>query len=287
MNFLFTYFALAEIFALASMSTNLLVGVTGIFSVSQGAIFGIGAYTVGILTVGEYTSFFPALVLAMVLCSMTNVAMALPSLRISGDYFVVTSFGIQIVVTAIFTNLSGVTGGASGLAGVPAPTLFGHDLDEPRSFILLSTAALLAGAFVFWLVLRSPFGRLISAIREDELAVTAAGKNILAAKVGVGALSGLFVGVAGGLYAAFLSFIDPSSFDIDASILLLTMIVVGGAGTLAGSLVGPALLTALPQALSMLPISSTAAGPLRQIIYGALLIAFMLFRPQGLLGRKL
>jgi branched-chain amino acid transport system permease protein len=287
MNFLYSYLIIAEIYALASMSTNLLVGVTGIFSVSQGAIFGIGAYTVAILTLNGTTSFPVAMAVALVLCSLTNVAMALPALRIAGDYFVVTSFGIQIVATAVFMNLAGLTGGASGLAGVPPPTLFGQDLDEPQRFILLSTAVLVVGALCFWLVLRSPFGRLINAIREDELAVAAAGKNVLAAKVGVGALSGMFVGVAGGLYAVFLSFIDPTSFDIDASILLLTMIVVGGARTLAGSLIGPALLTALPQVLSVLPIPSSAAGPLRQIVYGALLIAFMLFRPQGIAGRRL
>ena len=287
MAFLNSYLVFAEIYALASLSTNLLVGVTGIFSVSQGAIFGIGAYTVAILTSGDTTGFGVALAVALVLCSLTNVAFALPALRIAGDYFVVTSFGIQIAATAVFMNLTDLTGGASGLAGIPPPSLFGYDLDEPRRFLLLSTAALLVGAVCFALIMRAPFGRLINAVREDELAVAAAGKNVLAAKVGVSALSGLFVGMAGGLYATFLSFIDPGSFDIDASILLLTMIVVGGARTLAGSLIGPALLTALPQALSVLPIPSSSAGSLRQIIYGAMLVAFMLFRPQGIAGRRL
>ncbi len=287
MTFFTSYLIFAEIFALASMSTNLLVGVAGIFSVSQGAIFGIGAYTVAILTTGDWTGFGVAMLLALGLCLLTNVIFALPALRISGDYFVVTSFGIQIVATAVFMNLPDLTGGASGLAGVPPPHLFGYDLDEPGRFVPLSTAILLVAAVCFLLVMRSPFGRLISAVREDELAVAAAGKNVLAAKVGVSALSGLFVGAAGGLYAVFLSFIDPGSFDIDASILLLTMIVVGGARTLAGTLIGPALLTALPQALSVLPIPSSAAGPLRQMIYGGLLIAFMLFRPQGIAGRRL
>ncbi len=287
MSFLYSYLVIAEIYALASMSTNFLVGVTGIFSVSQGAIFGIGAYAVAILTLNDITSFPVAMLVSMALCSVTNVAMALPALRIAGDYFVVTSFGIQIVATAVFMNLSDLTGGASGLAGVPPAHLLGRDWDDPQHFIVLSTAALAVAALCFWLVLRSPFGRLISAIREDELAVAAAGKNVLAAKVGVGALSGIFAGVAGGLYAVFLSFIDPTSFDIDASILLLTMIVVGGARTLAGSLIGPALLTALPQVLSVLPVPSSAAGPLRQIVYGGLLIAFMLFRPQGIAGQRL
>ena len=113
----------------------------------------------------------------------------------------------------------------------------------------------------YWLVMRGPFGRLINAIREDELAVSAAGKNVLLAKVGVAALSGVYVGVAGGLYATFISFIDPSSCDIAASFLLLTMFVVGGARTLAGCLIGPALLMALPQILAVMPNSLRRGRP--------------------------
>jgi branched-chain amino acid transport system permease protein len=287
MNFLTSYLAVAEIYALAAMSTNLLVGVTGIFSVSQGAIFGIGAYFVGGLGLNAGLPFWAALPLGMLACALISIVVTLPALRISGDYFVVTSFGIQIIATSLFMNLTGVTGGASGLAGVPPPDVFGRDLDSPGGFVLLSSVILLTVVLCLWLVMRSAFGRLINAIREDELAIAAAGKNVLTAKMGVAALAGLLAGLAGGLYAAFLSFIDPSSFDIDASILMLTMVVVGGARTLTGCLLGPALLTALPQALSLLPISSSAAGPLRQIVYGALLIAFMLFRPQGIVGRRL
>ena len=287
MNYLLSYLIIAEIYALAAMSTNLLIGVTGIFSIAQGAIFGIGAYIVALSTLSDTLPFPLAMLLAMLLCSLVNVAMALPSLRISGDYFVVTSLGMQFVLTAAFTNLPGITGGASGLAGVPPPVLFGVELDDSQSFIPLATLALFAGMACYWVVMRSPFGLLINAIREDELAVSAAGKNVLMTKVGVAALSGVYVGVAGGLYSTFLSFIDPSSCDISASFLLLTMFVVGGARTLAGCLIGPALLMALPQALAVMPIPSSAAGPFRQMIYGALLITFMLFRPQGIAGQKL
>ena len=135
--------------------------------------------------------------------------------------------------------------------------------------------------------MRAPFGRLLRAIREDEFAVAAAGKGVLRAKVSAAALAGAFAGSAGGFYATFLSFVDPSSFDLDASILLLTMVVVGGARTLAGSILGPFLLLALPQALAFIDIPTSIAASARQLIYGLLLIAFMLFRPQGLAGEKL
>ena len=153
--------------------------------------------------------------------------------------------------------------------------------------MLLCTVASALGCLCFWLIMRAPFGRLLRAIREDEIAVAAAGKNVLRAKVSAAALAGAFAGTAGGLYATFLSFIDPSSFDLDASILLLTMVVVGGARTLAGSIIGPFLLLALPQVLTLVDIPTTIAAAARQLIYGVLLIAFMLFRPQGLAGERL
>jgi branched-chain amino acid transport system permease protein len=287
MGFFLSYTILAEIFAIAALSTNLLVGIIGIFSVSQAAIFGTGAYVVALLTLGGITTFPLALMSAIVVCSLLNVMLALPSLRIAGDYFVVTSFGCQLVATAVFINWAEVTGGATGLPGIPTAELFGFAAEGRGAFLAVSTAALLIACLGFWLLMRSPFGRIIHAIREDEQAVVAAGKDVFRAKVSVSALSGAFAGVGGGVYAAFLSYIDPSQFDIHVSILFLTMLVVGGARTLAGSIIGPFLILALPQALALIDIPSTVLGPLRQLGYGLLLIGFMLFRPQGIAGRRL
>jgi branched-chain amino acid transport system permease protein len=288
MDFLFSYLALAAIYVMLGLSTNLLVGIVGIFSVSQAAVFGVGAYVVAhFLMAAEPLSFLPALAIAMVCCVSLNILVTLPSLRVSGDYFVVTSFGIQLLATAVFTNWTAGTGGANGLPGIPPPDVFGYELSSTFQLMALCLCGLLLACGCFWLIMRAPFGRLLRAIREDELAVAAAGKNVLRAKVSAAALAGAFAGMAGGMYATFLSFIDPSSFDLDSSILLLTMVVVGGARTLAGSIVGPFLLLAMPQALSMLDIPTTIAAAARQLIYGVLLIAFMLFRPQGLLGERL
>ncbi len=287
MDFFYSYIALAEIYVLLGLSTNLLVGIVGIFSVSQAAIFGVGAYVVAYLLMNTAVPFLPALLAAAALCVALNILVTLPSLRVSGDYFVVTSFGIQLLATAIFTNWTAGTGGAAGLPGVPAPLIFGQELIEPGAFLGLATAGMALGCLGFWLIMRAPFGRLLRAIREDELAVAALGKSVLRAKVSAAALAGAFAGTAGGLYATFLSFIDPSSFDLDASILLLAMVVVGGARTLAGSIIGPFVLLALPQALALIDLPTSVAAAARQLIYGVLLIVFMLFRPQGLLGEKL
>ena len=287
MDFLTTYIVLAEIYVLLGLSTNLLVGIVGIFSVSQAAVFGVGAYLTAFLLMHTALPFPVAVLLAAALCVVLNILITLPSLRVSGDYFVVTSFGIQLLATAVFTNWTGGTGGANGLPGVPAPTLFGHEFLEPTEFIVLTTVGMALGCLCFWLIMRAPFGALLRAIREDELAVAALGKSVLGAKVSAAALAGAFAGSAGGLYATFLSFVDPSSFDLDASIFLLTMVVVGGTRTLAGSVLGPFVLLALPQILALIDIPTSIAAAARQLIYGLLLIVFMLFRPQGLLGEKL
>ncbi len=288
MDFWFSYVTLAAIYVLLGLSTNLLVGIVGIFSVSQAAVFGVGAYLVAhFLMAADPLGFLPALAIAAACCIALNVVVTLPSLRVSGDYFVVTSFGIQLLATAVFTNWTAGTGGANGLPGIPSPDLFGVTLEQAWQIMLLALAGLAFGCSCFLLIMRSPFGRLLRAIREDELGVAAAGKNVLKSKVSAAALAGAFAGIAGGLYATFLSFVDPSSFDLDASILLLTMVVVGGARTLIGSIVGPFLLLALPQLLTMINIPTTFAAAMRQLIYGVLLILFMLFRPQGLAGERL
>lgn len=287
MDFLNTYIVLAEVYVLLALSTNLLVGIVGIFSVSQAAVFGVGAYIVAFLLMNDILSFVPALLVAAAGCVALNILVTLPSLRVAGDYFVVTSFGIQLLATAVFTNWTEGTGGANGLPGIPPPEILGFSIASTGEFLLLASAMLAAGCLCFWLIMRAPFGRLLRAIREDEMAVAAAGKNVLRAKVGAAALAGAFAGIAGGVYGTFLSFIDPSSFDLDASILMLTMVVVGGARTLTGSIIGPFLLLALPQILTLVDIPTTIAAAMRQLIYGVLLIAFMLFRPQGLAGERL
>jgi len=287
MDFWFSYIVLAEIYVLLGLSTNLLVGIIGIFSVSQAAVFGVGAYIVAACVMSGTIGFVPAMVVAFIACVLLNILLTLPSLRVSGDYFVVTSFGIQLLATAVFINWTAGTGGANGLPGISPPEILSHTIGETYEFLILTSVVVWLGCLAFGLVLRAPFGRLLKAIREDELAVAAAGKNVLRAKVSAAALAGGFAGTAGGLYATFMSFIDPVSFDLDASILLLTMVVVGGARTLAGSIIGPFVLLALPQILALIDIPTSIAASMRQLIYGLLLIAFMLFRPQGLAGEKL
>src|ERR1700750_1829949 len=129
MDFCLTYIALASIYVLLGVSTNLLVGIAGIFSVSQAAVFGVGAYIVSYLLMNEIVSFLPAMLIACLFFIVLNILVTLPALRVSGDYFVVTSFGIQLLATAVFTNWTAGTGGANGLPGIPPPDVFGLPIE--------------------------------------------------------------------------------------------------------------------------------------------------------------
>lgn len=286
MNYFLSFLILAEVFSIAALSTNLLIGVIGIFSVAQAAIMGVGAYTAALLMMVGVP--FPLALLAAILtCAAINVLCSLPSLRLAGDYFIITSFGTQLVATAVFINWQGLTGGATGLMGIPIAEIAGYSFASSQQFALLVTVLLIVVSTSFWLLMRSPYGKLLHAIRLNEIAAVAAGRKVLRAKVGVAAVSGAYAGIAGALYATYISFIDPVSFDIHVSVLLVTMLVVGGARTLAGSIIGPFLLLAIPQLLALVDIPSTIVGPVRQLFYGVILIAFMLWRPQGIAGRKL
>src|SRR6202035_3796070 len=154
MDFWFSYITLASIYVLLGLSTNLLVGIVGIFSVSQAAVFGVGAYIVAhFLMAADPMSFLPALGIAAVCCILLNVLVTLPSLRVSGDYFVVTSFGIQLLATAVFTNWTAGTGGANGLPGIPPADLFGKTLDDSSQLVALCVAAMGLGCVAFWLIM--------------------------------------------------------------------------------------------------------------------------------------
>lgn len=286
MNFLLSYIILAQIYAILAISTNLMVGIIGIFSVAQAAIMGIGAYIYALCAMNGL-DFATSAVIAISVCAIFNILTSLPALRLAGDYFVVTSFGIQIIASAVFINWAGVTGGATGIPNIPAPTLFGLAADTNNEFIVISSLALVLAATIFWLMMRSVYGRMLNAIRLDEIAAAAAGRDVLGAKLGVAAVSGGLAAMGGVLFASYFSYIDPSSFEIHVSVLFLTMLVVGGARTLTGSILGPLVILAIPQLLALIELPSTIVGPMRQLAYGVILVAFMLLRPQGIAGQKL
>jgi branched-chain amino acid transport system permease protein len=277
---------LIAIYAILSVSLSLLVGHTGIFSMAHAALFGVGAYTYAVLTVQFGWGPGPALLVAVLLAALAGAVMAVPSLRVSGDYFLVASFALQVVAGSVFENWTSVTGGTGGIPGILRPTMGPLDFGDGGAFLgLCVVVALLVTAVSLWLV-RSPYGRMLHVVRDDEVVAATLGKPVRFAKVSVTVLSGAFAGLAGVLYAQYLLYLSPGTFEVATSVSIITMVVLGGMTSVLGSVIGAAVIVLIPQGLRELDIASSAAGPLEQVLFGLLLIVLMFVRPQGLLGGR-
>jgi branched-chain amino acid transport system permease protein len=273
------------IYAILAVSLNRLIGYSGIFSLAHAAIYGIGAYASALVALKLGLGFWGGLVVAAGVGAFASALVAIPSLRVAGDYYVVASFGLQVVVLAVFMNWTDLTNGHAGLPGIPRPNVFGWVIDEPFEYVFLSVAFAALTYAVCWRLTNSAFGRVLQAIRDDEIAAQAMGKNVVQVKIVVASISSALGAMAGSLYAHYITYINPSSFALHESIFIASLVILGGSERLAGPIVGAFVLLAIPEALKFLAIPDTVAAPLRQVIYGALLVAFMLLRPEGLLGR--
>ena len=197
----------------------------------------------------------------------------------------VATLGLAIIVENILKNWTSLTRGPLGLPGIPKPTIFGITLTGITYLALVIVVGVVTYYLLRYLI-KTPFGRILQAIREDELVAKSLGKNVTKYKTQALLISAFFAGLAGSLYAHYITFIDPTSFSILESVLIISMIVVGGIATLKGAIIGAIILILLPEALRFLPLPSSMIGALRQIIYAVLLVVLLIKRPQGLLGKK-
>lgn len=285
MDYLLHISILICIFATLTISLDLLAGHAGFLSISQAAFYGLGAYTSALLTVQVGVPFCLGVLAGMIVAVLISFVVSLPSLRLHDDYFVIATFGFQMILFSIFNNWMNLTRGPLGIPGIPQPVIFGWNVTSHLDFLLLAAAFACFAHFVVYRLTSSPFGRVLHAIREDEAFATAYGKNTLYFKVTAFAVSAALAASAGSVYAHYITYIDPTSFTVMESILIISMVIIGGAGSLWGSLVGAVILVTLPEALRFVGLPSAAAANLRQIIYGTLLVSMMLFRPRGLMGK--
>lgn len=287
MTWLTSILILISIFGILSVSLGLITGHLGIFSMAHAALFGVGAYTYAYLTVQHGVDWIAASTIAMALAAAAGGIMAVPSLRVSGDYFLVASFALQIVATSIFESWTSVTGGTAGIPGILRPMIGPLDLfDDSRFVVLVLFAALLVTALT-WFIVRSPYGRMMHVIRDDETVAATMGKPIALTKVSMTMLSGAMAGLAGVLYGQYLMYISPASFEVHTSVTIVTMIVIGGMTSVPGTLVGAAIILLIPEGLRYLQLSPDVAGPLQQVLFGVLLVVLMFLRPQGLFGERI
>jgi branched-chain amino acid transport system permease protein len=274
------------IYAIAGASFNLLVGYAGLFSLAHAGLFGVGAYASALLTLRLDWPPLLAALAGMAIAAATSAVVALPSLRVSGDYLIVTSFGIQVLLYSLFLNWTSLTRGPMGLPGIPAASALGLEVRGHAGSLALALGALLLTVAVLRCVVVSPFGRVLRAIREDEVATSALGKDVYRFKVLAFVVAGMLAAVGGSLYAHYVSFIDPYSFTLDESVFMLSIVIVGGTATLRGPLVGAVILVGVPEMLRFLGLPQSAAAAIRQMFFGALLVLFMRLRPLGIVGEK-
>jgi branched-chain amino acid transport system permease protein len=283
------YFACLVAINIASAAgLNLLTGYTGLVSLGQAAFMGVGAYTVAVLQ-GRYgLHFAPNLLAAGVTAMACGIVVGLPSLRVKGLYLAIATIAAGVLAHFIFSHWASVTGGSAGLTVKPARVL-GVDLDNSFRFYWLVvpvTALLLVGAANLF---RTRIGRAFIAIRDRDISAEVLGIPLLRYKLLSFAISSFYAGIAGGLFAYFFRAVTPESFPLLMSIFFLAAVIVGGMGTVLGSVLGAVFMTLVPELLklivSALPLGGNATlvlSPVRTIVFGALIIVFLIFEPLGL-----
>lgn len=272
------------IYGILALSLNLLVGYSGLLSLSHAAFYAIGAYTTTLFMMNAEFNFFTALIYGIIVTAISAIFIAYPSLRLKGDYFILTSLGFQLIIFNILYNWVGLTKGPYGIPGIPKPKLFGIEFYSNYLYLLLSIFFFSMVFIFFRLLYNSPFGRALKALREDEIAAGALGKEVPKLKIWAFIIASAIAAIAGALYASYITYIDPTSFTLDESIFIVSILLIGGSGNIKGPLVGTVFMIILPELLRFIGLPNTIAPNVRQMIYGLLLIILMRYRPQGLAG---
>jgi branched-chain amino acid transport system permease protein len=277
---------LVSISGILAGSLNFIIGYAGIYSMAHAAFFGIAAYTGALIALHVSTSLLVAIPVAMAICAVLSLVISLPSLRVRGEYFVVASLGLQMIAFTVFSEWKEVTGGLGGLTGVPVATIFGFSLRSLESYLVVSLVCLALVTLLIYALAYTSFGRNLRAIRDNEVAAAAFGKNPTVIKTIAVAISSALCGIAGVLYAFHVSFVNPETFTVDQSVLIMATIIIGGTGTVFGPILGALIIHLLPAGLTFLTfLPARELASLQQIIYGAAMVLLMIYRPSGLIGR--
>jgi branched-chain amino acid transport system permease protein len=288
MDFLLHLLVMAAIYTIFALSLNIQVGYTGLFNFGHAAFFGIGAYTSALLTL-HGVPFVVALAAALAVSGVCGLLLSLPSLRLAGDHFGIATLGFGEIIRMIFQNESWLTRGPLGLPGIPKPSIFAYRFESLVQYLFLAVGVAVLSFLILRVIVDSPFGRALKAVRDDETAAMVLGKNVRSFKRRSFVIGCSLAGVAGVLWAHYTTFISPGDFTLLETILVLLMVVLGGKGTQAGPVAGALFLIFFQESLRFLRLPAEWTrylAPLQQMIFGALLIILTIFRPQGLIREK-
>ncbi len=260
------------IYTVLAQSLSLVAGYSGQISLAHAGFYGIGAYTTALLSVNYGFSVLLTLPIAMVFSGIVAWVVAKVAVKTIDDYYIIITLGIQVVIFSLMNNWQELTRGPLGIPGIPSISIVGILFNDKVTFFSLSFVF----AIFIWFLLKnlssSPFGRMLRALSEDEIYTMSIGKNVYDAKIISFTISGMLASIAGVLYAHYISYIDPTSFTIDESIFILSIVIIGGMRNLRYVFFSAAFLVLLPEALRFIGMPSSTAANMRQIFYGAALV---------------
>ncbi|WP_347354793.1 branched-chain amino acid ABC transporter permease [Intrasporangium sp.] len=275
MSYILVVAVTAAIFSTVTVSLNIVAGYAGQPNLGQSAIFGIGAYFTAVLASNHGMSFLPNLVVSAVMAAVAGALVGAISLRLREDFFAIVTVGLNFVVVAMFQTIP-FFGGATGIYSIPLPVLFGREFGN-EEFLITALVLLAFVSWVSWAINRSWLGGMLLTISEDELVASSLGAPVAKYKGVAFVVSSACAGLAGSLYAYFLSAVTPETFGFIGSLTIMAMLIIGGNGTIRGSIVGAVLLTLIPELFRF-------ASEYRILIFGLVLVLVLRFQPQGLVG---
>lgn len=286
MNYFIHILVILQIYIILALSLNLKTGFTGLLSLCQAAFYGTGAYATTLLMVDYGLNFFVALLLAIVINIILNATITTwLAGRLRNLYFTLASIALQIVFFGVVFNWQKLTRGPFGISGIPKPELAGFVFNTPVQFFLLTLVFTVITILFFWRFAKTPLCRMLECTRDDEVWLTVLGKRPAYFKFVSISITVVFATIAGALYATYMSYIDPTSFTLDESILILTIILVGGTGNIIGPVSGAIIYVLLPEVLRFVNMPDAIAANARMIIYALILILIVRFKPNGLFGK--
>lgn len=275
---------LIGIYLILAISLQVAVGFTGLLNLGHIAFYAIGAYTSALLALNGFPFWFAFLIAGLV-SMLFGFLLTWPTNRLKGDYLALATLAFSFVIYAIALNWVNLTRGPLGLPGIPKPLLFGINFSSNFNFLILTIIITLASYLIIRKIINSPFGKVLEAIRDDELGAKVLGKNTFKMKTYALGISAFFAGIAGSLYAHYITFIDPSSFTLLQLIPIFTIIIIGGLASLKGTAIATVILVLLPEPLRFIGFPSSIVGPMRQVIYALILLLILMYKPKGFYGK--
>jgi branched-chain amino acid transport system permease protein len=286
MNYFLNVGATAWIYVVLAVSLNVVQGTAGILTIAQGGFMGVGAYATAILAANHGVSFLATVPIGMVACALLGYLLFIPTARIRGFLQVIITFAFMLVVSSVFVNLTQLTGGAYGIADIPAFSIAGWSATSNFDYFLAYGVIALLVTVGYRRLTASSYGVGLKAIRENELAARAAGLNVARHRRVIFMVGAALAGLSGSMYASFIGYIDPTPFTVYLSFLVVAMVVLGGSGSPLGTVIGACLLSVLPNIITLFNLPSSIGGALAEVIYGAAIVVVVRLRPEGLVPER-